>query len=114
MLGRDRNNDMLFPIHPTVGYQQHCGWKGRPGPAEPTSLGWEEMGLERCGMEVRVSRRRAVLYLGLDVSSQARVRGLLNYRFPFPGFCKITVPSDGIVCLSVSNSLSLIMLERML
>ena len=86
MLGRDRDNDMLFPIHPTVGYQQHCWWKGRPGSTEPTSLGWEEMGLERCGVGVRVSRGRAVLYLGLDLSSQARVRGLLKPSLSFSLF----------------------------
>ena len=84
MLGGDRNDNVLFSIHPTMGYQQHCRWKGRPGPTKPASLGWEEVGLERCGVEVRVSCRCAVLYLGLDVSSQARVRGLLKLSLFFP------------------------------
>jgi hypothetical protein len=86
MLGRDRNNNVLFSIHPTVGHQQHCWRKGGPGPAEPASLGREEMGLERCGVEVRVSCRCAVLYLGLDIGSQARVRGLLKLSLSFPRF----------------------------
>ena len=69
MLGRNCNNNMLFSSCPTVGYQQYRRWEGRPGSAEPTSLGWEEVGLERCGVEVCVSCRRAVLYLGLGVGS---------------------------------------------
>ena len=84
MLGSYCNNHMLFSSCPTVGDQQHCRREGRFGSAEPTPLGWEEVGLERCGVEVRFSCRCAVLYLGLDVGSQTRVCELLKLSLSFP------------------------------
>ena len=83
MLGRDRNNDVLFSSRPAVGHQQHYRWEGRPGSAEPTPLGWEKVGLERRGLEVRVPCRCAVLYLGLDLGSQAGVWRLLKLFLSF-------------------------------
>ena len=84
MLGRDCNNNMLFSRCSAVGNQQHYWWQGRPGPVEPTPLGWEEVGLERCCLEVRVPCRCAVLYLGLDLGSQTRVWQLLKLFLSFP------------------------------
>jgi len=84
MLGCNRNNDVLFSSCPTVGHQQHYRREGRPGPAEPSPLGREEMGLERCGMEVRVPCGCAVLYLGLDLGTQTRVWQLLNLLLSIP------------------------------
>jgi hypothetical protein len=84
MLGRNCNNNVLFSSCPVMGHQQHRWWEGRPGSAQSSPLGWEEMGLERRSMELRVSCRCAVLYLGLDVGSQTRVRQLLESSLSLP------------------------------
>ena len=84
MLGRNRNNNVLFSSCPAVGYQQHYRREGRPGPAEPTPLGWKEVGLECCCVEVCIPCRCAVLRLGLDLGSQARVWQLLKLSLSSP------------------------------
>lgn len=78
MLGSDCNNHVLFSSRPAVGHQQHRWWEGRPGSAQPTPLGWKEVGLERRSVELCVSCRCAVLYLGLVIGSQTRIWQLLK------------------------------------
>ena len=67
MLGCDCNDNLLFSSCSAMGYEQHHWWEGRLRSAQPTSMGWEEVGLERCSVELCFPRGCALLHLGLDV-----------------------------------------------